>query len=78
MRYRVYSAPQGTKDVSLLKQNELLFKEFGTIDEALSWATHLSRGGRTALLLEGDDGTRMNKREIAEAVGIGERQKAAG
>ncbi len=35
------------------------------LDEALGWARHLNEGGRVALLIEGDDGTRLNKQQIA-------------
>ena len=71
MRYRVYSGPPGTDDVSLLRQEELLFKEFEGIDDAILWARHLDRRGLAALLIEGDDGTRMNKRAIVEAIHVG-------
>ena len=74
MRYRVYSGPAGTDDVSLVRQDQMLFKDFTSLDEALSWARHLDKGGRTPLLIEGDDGTRMNKREIGEALRLGERE----
>ena len=43
----------------------MLFKEFTMIDEALSWARHVNNSGLTALLIEGDDGTRLAKQEIA-------------
>jgi hypothetical protein len=77
MRYRVYSGPTGTGDVSLVRQDQMLFKEFASLDEALAWARHLDKGGRTPLLIEGDDGTRMNKREIGEALRLGEREAVA-
>jgi hypothetical protein len=77
MRYRVYSGPSGTGEVSLVRQEQLLFKEFGSLDEALSWARHLEKGGRASLLIEGDDGTRMNKREISEALRLGVREEVS-
>jgi hypothetical protein len=76
MRYRVYSGPPGTDEVSLV-QDRTLFKELGSLDEALSWARHLEKGGRVPLLIEGDDGTRMNKREIGEALRLGGREEVA-
>jgi hypothetical protein len=42
-----------------------LYKEFRLLDEAFSWARHIAGRGRVALLIEGDDGTRITKREIA-------------
>ncbi|MDI3467985.1 MAG: hypothetical protein OJF62_000048 [Pseudolabrys sp.] len=72
MAYRVYSGPAGVSDVSLTRDN-MLFKEFATLDEAFLFARHLERGGTTPLLIDGDDGTRMNKREIGEALRVGDR-----
>jgi hypothetical protein len=76
MQYRVYSGPKGSPEPVTLVKDNLLFKEFAVLDEALLWARHLGNTGRTPLLIEGDDGTRMNKREIAEALSVGARQSA--
>jgi hypothetical protein len=46
----------------------MLFKEFTGLDEALSWAKHLEQTGRTPLLIEGDDGTRMDRRAVVGAL----------
>src|SRR6185437_6430473 len=70
MRYRVYSGPRGSADVSPLEKEQLLFKEFTTLDDALGWAHHVEDGGRVPLLIEGDDGTKMNKRAIGEALRV--------
>lgn len=68
MRYRVYSGPRGTAEISPLEKEKMLFKEFASIDEALSWSRHVEQEGRTPLLIEGDDGTRMDRRNIADAL----------
>lgn len=78
MTYRVYSGPKGSPDISPLDKDRMLFKEFGALDEALSWAGHLDRGGRVALLIEGDDGSRMSRREIGAALGSGRREQVGG
>ena len=70
MRYRVYSGPRGSADVSPLEKEQLLFKEFTTLDDALAWAHHVEDSGRVPLLIEGDDGTKMNKRAIGDALRI--------
>jgi hypothetical protein len=70
MNFRVYSGPKGSADVSPIEKSQLLFKEFATLDDALSWARHLEGTGRMPLLIEGDDGTRMNRRAIADALGV--------
>ena len=75
MRYRVYSGPKGSEDVSPLAKEQMLFKEFAALDEALSWARHVEQGGRTPLLIEGDDGTRMDRRAIVNAIRVGEREQ---
>lgn len=68
MAYRVYSGPHGAEALKPLEKDRMLFKEFTTIDEALSWALHVNNSGLTALLIEGDDGTRLAKQEIAAAL----------
>jgi hypothetical protein len=55
-----------------------LFKEFNALDEALSWARHVERTGRIPLLIEGDDGTCMNRRAIVEALRVGQREQVSG
>ena len=78
MRYRVFSGPPGGGDVSPIQRDQMLFKEFVTLDDALSWARHLNKGGRTPLLIEGDDGTRLDKRAIADALGVSTREQIGG
>jgi hypothetical protein len=68
MRYRVYSGPRGSAAISPLERERMLFKEFDTLDGALSWGRHLGASGRVPLLIEGDDGTRLDKQDIAAAL----------
>jgi hypothetical protein len=75
MRYRVYSGPRGSEDISPLAKEKMLFKEFTTMDNALSWARHVEKEGRVPLLIEGDDGTRMDRRAIGDALRVGEREQ---
>ena len=75
MQYRVYSGPKGSGEISPIAKEQMLFKEFTALDDALSWARHLERDGRVPLLIEGDDGTRMDRRAIADALGVGEREE---
>lgn len=75
MSYRVYSGPKGSDDISPMNKAQTLFKQFEVLDEALSWARHIGQSGRVALLIEGDDGTRMDRREIGAALGAGEREQ---
>ena len=55
-------------------QRAMLFKEF-TLDDALSWARHLEESGRIPLLIEGDDGTRLDRRAIVDALRVGMREQ---
>ena len=68
MGYRVYSGPHGASVPKALERDRMLFKEFPTLDEAMSWAGHVNNTGLTALLVEGDDGTRLEKQEITAAL----------
>ncbi|MCW5691482.1 MAG: hypothetical protein KIT48_03880 [Pseudolabrys sp.] len=69
MTYRVYSGPKGAPDPSPIEKQKMLYKEFVSLDEALWWANHLSRRDRVALSIEGDDGTRLDRRAIGAAIG---------
>src|SRR5487761_2081592 len=73
MQYRVYSGPKGSGEISPIAKEQMLFKQFTTLDDALSWARHVEQGGRVPLLIEGDDGTRMDRRSIADALRVGQR-----
>jgi hypothetical protein len=77
MTYRVYSGPRGSESISPIEKDRYLYKEFGMLDEALGWARHLNAGGRVALLIEGDDGTRLNKQQIAATLTHPEAGKGA-
>ncbi len=78
MHYRVYSGPKGSADVSSLEKSRLLFKEFATLDDALLWAHHLEGTGRIPLLIEGDDGTHMDRRAIIDTPRVGMREQLGG
>jgi hypothetical protein len=56
----------------------MLFKELATLDDALIWARHMENTGRLPMLIEGDDGKRLNRREIGEALGVGKREQVGG
>jgi hypothetical protein len=68
MTYRVYSGPRGSQSISPLEKDRHLYKEFSTLDEAMSWAQHINDSGRVSLLIEGDDGTRLTKQQIVAAL----------
>jgi hypothetical protein len=78
MTFRVYSGPKGSAEIVPIEKSQMLFKQFSLLDEALSWARHLERSGRIPLLIEGDDGTRMNRRAIVDALGVGQREQIGG
>jgi hypothetical protein len=78
MQYRVYSGPKGSDDVTPMAKDKLLFKEFAALDDALSWARHVEREGRVPLLIEGDDGSHMDRRAIVDALRVGMREEVGG
>ena len=71
MTYRVYSGPKGTQSFSPIDKERMLYKEFNALDDALSWAGHIGKSGRVALLIESDDGLRLDRHEIGAALGEG-------
>lgn len=66
--YKIYSAPAGAENISPMEKERLLYKEAMSMDEAISWAAHMSRTGHSVVLIEGDDGTRLGASEIASAI----------
>jgi hypothetical protein len=68
MTYRVYSGPRGSESIAPAEKDRHLYKEFSVLDEAMSWARHINKRGRVALLIEGDDGTRLTKQQIVTAL----------
>ncbi|MGA2127825.1 MAG: hypothetical protein ABSG76_16935 [Xanthobacteraceae bacterium] len=72
MQYRVYSGPRGTEAVSALDRDRLLYKEYPTLDEAFGWARHVEDRGGVVMLIEGDDGTRLSKLDVANALRHGD------
>jgi hypothetical protein len=72
MTYRVYSGPRGSEAISAAEKDRYLFKEFAILDEAMRWAHHLNKNGRVALLIEGDDGTRLIKQQIVATLKAGD------
>ncbi|EJW11624.1 hypothetical protein A33M_2983 [Rhodovulum sp. PH10] len=66
--YKIYTAPEGVESISPMEKQNMLFKGVDTMDEAIGWASHMSRTGHSVLLIEGDDGTKLDKSEIADAL----------
>ena len=66
MSYRVYSGPRGSALNSPLDREWMLFEEFDTLDAAFGWARHLTGNGRVPVLI--DDGTRLDKQDVAAAL----------
>jgi hypothetical protein len=77
MTYRVFSGPRGSQSIAPAEKDRHLFKEFNALDEAIGWARHINRSGRVALLIEGDDGTRLTKQEIVAALASPDRGDGA-
>lgn len=76
MRFRAYSCPRGSEKIRPLDTDLIPFKECESLDDALNWARHVNRGGHVVHLIEGDDGTRLVKQEIANALKHSENELA--
>lgn len=76
MTYKVYTGAPGSESISPLEKDHWLFKEFTDLDEAFAWAQGVKQRGAVPLLIEGDDGTRLDKYEIADALEVRAREVA--
>lgn len=65
--FRVYSGPPGSR-LNAVEKSRHLYKIFGSLDEAVDWAHQVRRKGRTALLIEGDDGTHLDRQDLAKVL----------
>jgi len=66
--FRVYSGPPGSDALHPAEKSRHLYKEFSGLHEAIGFAHHLKETGRVPLLIEGDDGTQFDKKDIAKAL----------
>lgn len=70
MAYKVYSGPRGASSLSPIDKDRMLFKQFVGLEDAMAWARHVVSDGRAVLLIEGDDGTRIERHDIGAALQI--------
>jgi hypothetical protein len=75
--FRVYSGPRGSKPLTPADKARHLYKEFTSLDEAVGWAHHVKASGRVALLIEGDDGTHIDMRDLASELHRRENEQGA-
>jgi len=68
MTYRVFTGPPGAEAISPVEKDRWLFKEFTDLDQALAFAHSVQKRGAVPLLIEDDDGTRLDKYQIATAL----------
>jgi hypothetical protein len=68
MTYKVFTGAPGAEAISPVEKDRWLFKEFTSLDEALAWAHGVKQRGAVPLLIEGDDGTRLDKYQVATAL----------
>ncbi|MFL6948809.1 MAG: hypothetical protein ACJ8FU_11495 [Xanthobacteraceae bacterium] len=76
MTYKVFTGAPGSESISPLEKDRWLFKEFADLDEAFAFAQNVKKKGAVPLLIEGDDGTHLNKYEIADALEVRKRAVA--
>jgi hypothetical protein len=75
--YRVYSGPPGMQKLTAEEKARCLYEEFGFIDEALDFAAKVTRQGRVAVLIEGDNGIALDFSAIADVMGGDDKLAAA-
>jgi hypothetical protein len=68
MTYRVITGPAGAEAISPMERDQCLFKEVPDLDQALAFAHAMKKRGVVPLLIEGDDGIRLDKHQIATAL----------
>lgn len=61
----MYTVYFGRGSTGELRKAQLSSKRFSTMPEALLWARDISARGRAVIRLEGDDGTDLNRNELA-------------
>ena len=67
MSSRLYLGPATADDLKPSERSGVLSTELRLLAAAIQLSRHPERKDRVALLLEGDDGTRRNRRWIAQA-----------
>jgi hypothetical protein len=77
MTYKVFTGPPGSPPISPLEKDRWLYKEFADLDQALAWAQHAKEKGLVPLLIEGDDGTHLDKYAVANALQHREHESAS-
>lgn len=66
--YRAYYGTPGSGPVPPLEKDRWPSKQFSKLDDALLWARLLAKRGTSVIAIDGDDGTRLSKTEIAQFV----------
>jgi hypothetical protein len=63
--YRAYFGTQRDGPVSPIEKDRHQVKAFPDLDEALLWSGEVMSRGTSVTAIEGDDGTHLDKNEIA-------------
>lgn len=63
--YRAYFGTPGCGSVPPLEKDQWPSRAFATLDDALLWARQVAKRGTAVIAIEGNDGTRLSRHEIA-------------
>lgn len=63
--YRAYYGTAGCGAISPLEKDRWPFKGFSDLDQAVLWTRAVVKKGTAVIAIEGDDGTRMSRSDIA-------------
>src|SRR5436853_6334727 len=66
--YKIYWADGPVGPEIVVRKRHLPRRQYRRVEDALGWARRVAAEGGTAWLIEGDDGTRLGRHEIADLV----------
>jgi hypothetical protein len=66
--YRAYYGTPGCGEPRGLEKDRWPFKEFVDLPQALLWAQSVVRRGAAVISIDGDDGTRLSRTDIASCL----------
>lgn len=67
--YRAYFGTQGCGIPGPLEKERWPSREFSQMADALVWTQRLAKRGAVVVAIEGDDGTQLNRADIASRLG---------
>lgn len=70
MIYRAYFGSPGCEMPGPLDKATWPCRAFSDIEEAVQWARSVAARGTSVIAIEGDDGTRLSRSDLAACLGV--------